>query len=68
MVFVDAEIVGGLCDAVKKLLEALDIDGTCQVCEQSFKFHAVWCPLHEVHIALDKVESERHGYTKNSND
>lgn len=51
-----AEIVGELCDATKKLLQALDTDETCGVCEQTFKFHAFWCPVHEVNLALDKVE------------
>lgn len=44
-----------LVDAVRMLLPHLDVDGTCQVCEQGWKFHALWCPLHEVNIALDRL-------------
>lgn len=42
--------------AVLRLLPFLDVEGTCQVCEQSFKFHTVWCPLHEVFLALTVSE------------
>lgn len=45
-----------LRDAVETLLESLDIDGTCQLCEVGFNFHSNDCAIHPVNNALDRID------------
>jgi hypothetical protein len=45
-----------LIKAIEKLLSALDIDGTCQVCEMSYYFHANSCPVKDVNNHLNRIE------------
>jgi hypothetical protein len=42
--------------ATQDLLAALDIDGTCQVCEQSYSFHANDCATRDVVKLVDELK------------
>lgn len=45
-----------LSEAVKAMLDNLDIDGTCQICEMGFNFHSTDCAIHAVNVALDRID------------
>lgn len=45
-----------LAEAIQTLLTGLDIEGTCQLCEMPYYFHAANCLIHDVNNALDRME------------
>jgi hypothetical protein len=44
-----------LFEAIERVLDTFDNDGTCSICDTPFNFHTNDCPLHEVHIAMDRA-------------
>ncbi len=41
--------------SVSGLLSALNVDGTCQICEQGVREHLFWCPVLKVVGALEDL-------------